>query len=416
MSTKLIVGITVVVAAAGAFFAGWNMKPAADDPAAGTEENAADMTDEPGLGTDAMLLANARGELEAERDAHDKTRKDLIELRERTEELEAKIAAGAADATSAGTPEKIEPGTTWYTPNEHADALKGIDWNSTGQAIVKLNPLLVKLAESIAAGKEFTELGELSKWNTPLALNAVQAARKGVPGTGPNGAFSHPSLLVNMVHAALVQGGKPLDEGQEKNLRAIADRFLASDSERMSRYDENTFGIQRLVDEAALKTSLYGDIDAMLSEEQREILHPAAVRGRCGIDLFSPGIVFYTLYRPTRYDTPQALASTLTANVMAHFKLPEDLRSAVSELASDYAASFPSGYLDEDPDPLVRSQLINPGMIGQLFVRVDRARIAAERQMAFYKALFDRLPADLAEERTKVRSEVGFVLPVRWTE
>ncbi len=412
MSTKLIAGAAVVVAAAGAFVAGWHLRPAPQDTTSTADASGVENEDEPGLGTDAMLLANVRAELETEREAHGATKSEMESLATRVKELEAQVAAAAAEG--GGTPEKLKPGTTWYTPNEHAEAIEGIDWNQTGEAIVKLNPLLVKLAEALEAGREFKELAELSRWNTPLAVNALNASRKGVPGTGVNGAFTHPSIMANMVHAALVQGGKPLDAGQEKNLRAIADRFLGADEHRLRSYDETTFGLKKLIDEAALKARLFEDIDALLTEEQREILHPASVRGRCGIDLFSSGIVWYTLYRPARFDTPEKLASHLASNVMTHFQLAAELRPVVDELAADYAASFPSGYLDAEPDPLTRAQLTNPSAIGQLFVPVDRPRIAAEQQLAFYTALHDRLPAG-SPAAHKVRAEVGFVLPVKWT-
>ena len=149
MSTKAIATVAVAVCLGGGFAAGWLIKPEPkDEPVPTTQTN--DLTDtspeEATLGTDAMIVANARRDLEAEHLAHRATAEKL----EKAEQALAKIHADAHAKAEHGA-EADETGPR-FTHKSVAEAIQGVNWREAGEALTKIGPLMVDLADSLSTG------------------------------------------------------------------------------------------------------------------------------------------------------------------------------------------------------------------------------------------------------------------------
>lgn len=138
-----------------------------------------------------------------------------------------------------------------------------------------------------------------------------------------------------------------------------------------------------------------------MTDEQRELLHPAALRGRLSFDLFSSGLVWMGVVDARRFKTPEALEAKLITDVMARFAIPAEHLNVVEDAAAEWRAGFPRGYLDQQPDALELR-----GML-----KIDRVRIAAERQLTLMRALIQRLPAG-SPAATAVRGEANVAVPL----
>jgi len=400
MESRLVVVATACLLAGAAV--GWFLKPAGDPHASGIElePDVADDGPQPGIGTE---LGALRAELESarKRAREEGTRREEAEATQAR--LEAEIESLRAAATKGTTPDApvVAKGVR-YPYAKHAGVLESIDWDVAGDAVAHITALLKELTDAQAAGKPMPpSVGAIQRYNGPLVTAALTAQQGGMPGTGVNGSFSHPALLANLVHATLLKAGLPLDEAQEKRLRSLADDFVQEDERRLAGYDESTLGLEKLIAEAALKDRFYAAVDALVTEAQRAVLHPPSVRGRTSADLFSSAIIWATVTRRTTFHTTDELASEMARAVVQRYDVPAEQKAVVEDLAATWVKSFPAGYLAEEPDPLTLAS----------HYLVDRIRIAADRQLTFFRAILDGLPADWAGA-SRLRQEAFVLLPL----
>ena len=178
---------------------------------------------------------------------------------------------------------------------------------------------------------------------------AVRAKKAGLSGTGVNGAFTHPSIIVNAVYATLREAGAPLSESQEEQLHGIGDRYVQEETRRVASYDDDVLALRQVIEEAALKDRLYAEIDAMLSGEQRDVLHPEGTRGRTAADLFSSGLVWLQVAQPMGFNSRDELAKKLTNVLRAQEQIPEAEEATLSRIVTEWVAGLDDAFLSVRP-------------------------------------------------------------------
>ncbi|MHC5036261.1 MAG: hypothetical protein ACYTHM_03015 [Planctomycetota bacterium] len=96
------------------------------------------------------------------------------------------------------------------------------DWKDLSGHMLALGKAIPKLAEEVAKGNRPSDatMRAIQKHNAPLAVFAVQASEE-LEGTGPNGSYTHPAVIANMIRSALVGAGDPLTPEQEIAIRAL---------------------------------------------------------------------------------------------------------------------------------------------------------------------------------------------------
>ncbi len=406
MSTKLVVGIAAACVA-GAFFAGWQMNAPSDDGALKSDERGSKtMKSVPRLTNDKALLDKARRELVAEKERSEQLEAELTRLRPKPG------ASAPAEATATGdvaTPGKAEGAR--YKFHAVKDALDKANWKEVGEAVNKMVPLLVDLKDSIEAGKGLpSNVGDLQRWNAPL-LTLALSTQEQIPGTGINGSFTHPSIMSNLVYSALAQSQVPLDEKQQQQLAEIGNRYVAEDERRIQGYGDDVLALQKTADEADLKGRFFKDVDAILTPEQQEVLHPSALKGRIGIDLFSSGLVWQLLVKPAYFSKREELPAKMAQVMLSDSALAEH-KELVEAAAADWARSFSDAYLQatNDPTAVASSEQLSGGMmIGWL--PTELADKAAVHQIAMLKNLLDRLPPDSGAAK-QLRASSTLMMPV----
>ncbi len=419
VGTAVAAGVTIVsikttvllVAACtlGAFFIGRELAPA---PALAPTEDVA--RDDPGAGpmlnADAAVLANTRKDLAD-------TQQALHDARAENQQLAARVAAleaGGPGATEAkpGTPTGA---STVWGPEQHRAVLEAQDWAQAGEAVTKLLPLLNELTDAIVHKKDYddSKLLEIPKYNGPLQRLAIDLVQKGIPGTGVNGSFSHPAASVNLIRAALAQAEVPLTEGQDARLAELGDRFLLEDARRQEAYGDDTLAMQMAIEEADLKDRFYADVDGLLTAEQVNVLHPPAIKGRLGVDIFSSGIIWHTLAKSVRFQTREDLATRLPTMLAGEWGVAEVDMDTVKDAARTWANSFS----DEDLAALgekvyTKSASLSNGLVAG-WTKVEIARRAAGAWLQLQRTLLDRLPPT-SDAAKQIRSAAPqFPLPIK---
>ncbi len=302
-----------------------------------------------------------------------------------------------------------------YAPAKYKAAMAGVAWSDAGEAAAKMVPLLQKLAADFVAGKPVDEkIGiEIFKWNQKLQNVAVTAIAAKVPGEEGNGAFTHPVVAINLIHAALAEAGVPLDEGQVKSLRDIGDRFIEADARRMTGYDEETFALQKTIDECALKDTMFAAIDAVLTPGQQDVLHPASIRERTGIDLYSSGTIWYVVARAVDFRTRADLAPGLVQQYLTRGNLTEEQKALLGSAARDWAESFSAAFLDASADPVAqtsRRSAAGGALAG--WQKLTQVRTAAIHQLALNRALFELVGSD-TKTAAQIRADRRVFVPLR---
>ena len=410
MNTKLILG-AAFVCVVGAFFVGRQFPASSvgsadrileDGASGGPGKDASPMLD-----SQNQVIARLTAELETERKKVEELSSAAKPTREEIERLyKEHFPTRTEGAPAGGTP---------YAPETYKAAIAGVSWPEAGEAAARMVPRLDPRAQDFVSGKPVTqEVGlEIFKWNQKLQQLAVTAIAAKVPGAGGNGAFTHPIVTINLIHAALADAGVPLGPTQIESLRSIGDRFLEEDARRTAGYDDETFELQKTIDECALKDRMFADIHAVLTGKQNEVLHPEAIRGRMGIDIYSSGTIWYAVSQPVDFETREDLAAGLVQHYLAQDKLSEEETTLLKRAAKDWADSFSSEFLEASADPTAQASRKNAagGMLAG-WQKVTQATLAAAHQLALNRALLELVGRD-SPKAAMIRADGGVLIPIR---
>ncbi len=290
---------------------------------------------------------------------------------------EAEAAAAAAAAAPPPAPEAAtdvaaaEEEETWRTRvgrypafafedgGEHIhDALAEIDWGSVAEHMSAMVPLIDEIAGALAAGRPPSPeaLGATQQHNGPLVVAALRLQQEGVPGTGPNGSFTHPAFMTNAIAANLEALGLALDANQMRRLGDIGADYERRDRERLAAYADATPQIRKLADEAQEKGAFFEAALGVLRADQRTALVPEAARGRVALDLFSEGLVWVGRAQPLRFRDPAHLTELVEAQFIAH--VDPAARDAAHRVVADWVAALPSAVTEREPDALEQNGIL----------------------------------------------------------
>lgn len=415
VSTKLIVGVAAACVA-GAFFVGRQF------PATPTENLTVEETVEAPVEDEAPVLEadheRVINQMTASLDAARKLTEAMqAENKSLREQIEAAKASGhwppetvpGTDDAAAGVP---------FLPEKYKKVIAGMSWEEAGEAAAKMVPLLEDLAGAFSGGKGVDQsIGiKIFQHNQKLQTVAVNAIAAKVPGGGENGAFTHPTVAINLIHSALKQAGVPVDEKQAERLREFGDRYLEDDARRFAGYNEETFELQKLIDECALKDKMFADIDGILTPEQRDVLHPESIRGRLGIDIYSSGTIWYGVSKAVDFTTRENLAEGVVELYKERGNLTDDEVALVRGAAKEWAEGFTDAFLRASDDPLAwkSHREAGAGMLAG-WQKIEQARVAAQHQLALNKMLYELVGSD--EEKTRqVRRDIRVYIPLKRPE
>ena len=353
--------------------------------------------DAPALDSASAVGAALRKDLDEARSTIGDLTKERDGLREELEKLRADAEAGRL----AGG--ETETSTLRYGGGRFQKTLEAIDWEEAGQALSRMSPLLGEVISAQLEGKPMPpSVGDIQKYNGALVKMALKAEQDGVPGSGTNGSFTHVAIVANLVYATLKHADLPLSESQEAKLATLADELIAEDEKRLKSYGDSTLALRKILEETAIKDRFYAGVDAMLTEEQRNALHPESIRGRTSYDLFSSGLVWAQRVAPQRFRDKEQLTQALVGQVMMRYAVAEERRAVVEETVAEWVAALPASLVDEAPDAM-------EAKTGAF--RVSRVRDAAAAQLQGFERLLQRLPAD-DPAAAKIRAEARVAMPL----
>jgi hypothetical protein len=201
----------------------------------------------------------------------------------RVKELEAKAAA----------PPPLDPKALRFGLSGATPVFDGADWTELAGHMTELAKVLPKLRDDLASGKEMgPEMqNAIQQHNMPLASFAVAASRE-LKGSGPNGAYTHPAVIANLIRAGLIAAGDPLTAAQEQAIAALGAAW-AGDSERaIAAVPADAPALAKTIAEVDAKQRFLDAVKGQLTGSQRAVLFHPETEGRLGLDLLSPALVY----------------------------------------------------------------------------------------------------------------------------
>jgi RNA polymerase sigma factor (sigma-70 family) len=401
-----IAGVVVLAAALGAaagaaLFGGPKTPPGpAPEEVATQVRAAADSARAEAEGARRKVEVEAKA-LQAERDEAraraEKAEQDAAAARREIEELKAATATAKAGAETA--PPK--PGGPRFALGEYEAVLKDLDWDRIGTNMKAMVPLLEDLAAR-AAKKEPMDgaaLGKIQQLNGPLVEAAFKIGDR-IPGMGLNAKFTHPVFASNAIAAALASASLPLTERQAEALAKIAQEFTDRDRARIAGYDDRSWMLQKVLDEADLRDAFFDAAFAVLAPEQRAALKPEATKGLVGLDLFSAGLVWQQHLAPVTAPDKAGVLAVLRTQVATQLGIPEDKREGLTPLLAEWVEAVPAAWLEGEM-----------GMMG-IGIKAEEIEALARVQLSILRRIADN-PAFGDAAAGKARRIGAVLMPVR---
>ncbi len=323
-------------------------------------------------------------------------------------EKQLEEARAAALTEAAGTTGELEDGSASglgegqaFSSPEYDEHLATVNWTDVGRHVGAMAPMLAEIIAAVSTGEQPSPeaIGGVQRHNGPLVTVAMTMHGK-LPGETVNGAFSHPSAVVNMIVTTLAAMGQPLDKAQLAALGRVGSDFVAEDERRRQGYDENTLALRRHAEESLLKGRFYEAAMDVLTEEQHTALRPEVTRGRVTADLFSASLVWVGRARPVPFRDREHLAEILGERIGRDLDLEGGARDRWMAMVSDWVQGLPYDMLRREPDALWLRGL----------VPIDAIDFAAKHQLVLMDRMLSEL--DLSEEAVReLRDHVGAFVP-----
>ena len=237
--------------------------------------------------------------------------------------------------------------------------------------------------------------GEVQKLNGEL-LKAAQKIMEGkIPGTGVNGAFTHPVVVANQFGAALKAAGLELSDAQKDSLDRAMKFYAAKDESLRLAEGDKDFKLEVLAEEAEFKAAFYAETRGMLTEEQKNALFSEHTSGQGGFDIFDSSLMLMSYARPVKVTDAADFAAKLSGRFS---KAPLDAagRKKLDAIITRWTNELPADFWSAKAGPLD-----NKGAMSS-----SRIRNALARQTALFREIFANVklsPAARAELEKSLR-------------
>ncbi len=270
-------------------------------------------------------------------------RAELAEITSRNVALEARAVpeppAPTKEAPRPAAPDAPGRPRISFGPQARLDKLSKVDWRAAGLAAKTLAPILIEIEEQVLKGQQISpELAEKVNVENAKLVKVALAVAPNVPTFGgPNGAFTHPLVLANVMSGHLEAAGCPFDDGQVQAINAIGAEYDARWESLQAGYGAGTFQLEKFGDELELKKVYVGRIDALLTADQNATLFPPATRDTMSADLYSPVLMCAGYAHSVTKPTTAALAKTIARSWVEDWELGD---KSVDAIATAYVSGL----------------------------------------------------------------------------
>jgi hypothetical protein len=353
-------------------------------------------------GSSSLAIENARlrqrlGELEREMElrAHDAARAPV-----EPPPPPPPVAAVTAEAPSA--PATPAAGAVAFTDPQFAAALAKIDWGKLGADTNELAPLLVDLAEQMAA--EGAELPmalaiKVQEANQRLVAQVPAILETGLPGFGPNGSYTHPLVTANTLASALQAAGQPLSADQRAKIEGLARTFSAES--RAIADGTRELELEGLLAEVEMKDRFYREVGGVLAPQQHGTIWRTGSQTYEGTNLFDTGVMMRVHAQPVPAKDPADFARVVSGRLTERLGLDD---ATAAQVRAVLAQSAGASELWRDRASPIETSAVH-------FLKSGRTQTALRHQLEWTRQILRQVPLS-AEQRKKLASMGQVLVPL----
>lgn len=334
-------------------------------------------------------------------------------LRLRVQELQQQTEAMQASRTKAPPPPVEEPpplppepaveaaGAMAFSDPRFAEALAKVDWKLVGDVSNEMGPLLAKLVAAMS--KEGAEMPmdlaiQVSELNSKLARQVPAMMDAGLPGFGPNGAYTHPLVAANSIASTLEAAGVPLNDNQRA---AIAGLVRAFSAENQSVVDgAREFDLEHLLAETELKDRFFHEVDTLLAPDQHGAAYPDGAGDYEGSSLFSSGVMTKPYASPIQAHDAAEFARIASNRLSEQIGFDEATAAKVRAVLERSASA-----------PELWQHRAEPAELALQMPRKGRTKVAMQQQIAWMREIERQVPLT-PEQRQKLKSMKRVLVPM----
>jgi len=260
-----------------------------------------------------------------------------------------------------------------------------------------MNDLVRSLEED---GEISTEIAvKIQALNAGLLAQLPTILKAGLPGTGPNGAYTHPLVVANTLAGTLQAAGQPLDPAQSAALAGLVRSFSAElDGVAGAGYE---FEAETMMREIEAKDRFYTEMSQRLTPEQFAAIYPKGSNDYDGLSLFGTGLMTHHLVRPIDAANAADFARSAGNRLGNELKF-NDADTAKLRTLMELVAGANAG-LWGNPANATEQKL--------RFLRAGRTKLALANQVAMLREI-SRSFSLSPEQKKKLASLTGVMVPL----
>lgn len=332
--TSLLLAVSVLLAASGGFLAGrYTAQGASLTDGAVADEGSRGASS---LDADYAQLKQRVAELEREREA-------LGASAARTEAAPADATAEAPKPATAAP--EVATGALFSDPR--FAALSSIDWNTIGATTGEMAPMLLQVMQ------EFEKTGELptalliklQALNSKLVEQVPAMMESGLPGFGPNGAYTHPLVTANVLGSALLASGMPLSDAQRAAIDGLSRSFSGENDSLVAATRE--FDLEGLLAEAEMKDRFFAEITSQLTPDQLARIEPKGAADYDGGSMFRSSLMTRPYTDAIAAKDPADFARIASGKLGEQLGLDEAASAQVRSVMERMAGNAPELFRDK---------------------------------------------------------------------
>lgn len=288
-----------------------------------------------------------------------------------------------------------------FADDNYADLLAKIDFALMGKTTFEMQPLMNELVRSLEEDGDFPpELAvKIEQLNANLLAQVPAMLEAGLPGTGANGAYTHPLVVANTLASTLQAAGQPLDAAQQGAIDGLVRSFgVELDAVAGSQFE---FESELLLQEIETKDRFYEEMSSRLTPEQFEAIYPEGSTAFDGLSLFGTGLLSRQFVRPIRAADAADFARRAGSRLGDELGLSDadttKLRSVIESVTGNTAELW------RDKGSVAERKL--------KMMRRGRTTAALRSQIALLREISRRIPLT-AEQKQKLASLKGILVPL----
>ncbi len=292
-----------------------------------------------------------------------RARAKRVALRAERDRLEARWAALQ--------PAPLDPSLFAFGWPADGTAFQTTDWLAVAKHVRSMSDLLPQTRAAVTAGDSMDPEVEriLHRHNSAVVAFALTvAADLGTPHV--NLAYSHPSVIANLVAALLELGGDPLTAQQRRQVRLLGEAW-ANETDPAPERSRDAPQLALMVEAVEARLRFVRALKTVLTPEQHRALFPPDLEDRVQLDLLSPAVV-YALRRGVPAPDAASLRLEIIAKLLSLAQIRDKDPRLWSRVAEGWLDSLPGVY---QPKPWYAIDLAFPP--SQELQRLARAQLRA---------------------------------------